>query len=118
MKLSAIFSVFSVATGVLAAPADNLVQGPAKRPVGGPFSRDKTPGFSGKSVQSPWGGSVQEGNGWRTVTGSTVIPEVSGQSPSAGAAAWVGIDGKFAFLYCDFHHCQQLARTYSHEISR
>lgn len=95
MKLSTIVSLFGVATGVLAAPAEHLSHGPAKRPVGGPFSRDRTPALSSKSVQSPWGGSVQEGNGWRTVTGTTVIPRVTGQSPSAGAAAWVGIDGKF-----------------------
>lgn len=94
MRLSVILSLFGAATGVLAAPAEQLAQGPTKRPVGGPFARDKAQGFSSKSVQSPWGGSVQEGNGWRTVTGTTVIPRVTGQSPSAGAAAWVGIDGK------------------------
>lgn len=46
------------------------------------------------SVESPWGGAVQEGNGWMTVTGKTVIPSVTGQDSSAGAAAWVGIDGR------------------------
>lgn len=94
MKFSAILSLFGAATGVLAAPAE-VAQGPAKRPVGGPFSRERAAGFSSKSVQSPWGGAVQEGNAWRTVTGTTVIPSVTGQSPSAGAAAWVGIDGNF-----------------------
>ncbi|KHN98415.1 proteinase aspergillopepsin II [Metarhizium album ARSEF 1941] len=42
---------------------------------------------------NPWGGAVQEGQGWSYVTGTAVVPDVRGQDPSAGAAVWVGIDG-------------------------
>lgn len=90
MKTSAILGFLSTITGVLAVPTEQ--QAPPARPrVGGPFSRDKTYGSS--TVQSPWGGSVQEGQGWQTVTGTTTIPSVTGQGSAAGAAAWVGIDG-------------------------
>lgn len=97
MKFSAVLGLF--AAGVLAAPAEQQQQkrhqaAPFRRPVSGPYNKPKAD-FSADSVQSPWGGSVQEGNNWMTVTGTTVIPSVTGQSSSAGAAAWVGIDGKF-----------------------
>ena len=42
---------------------------------------------------SPWGGAVQEGQGWTYVTGTATVPSISGQDPNAGAAVWVGIDG-------------------------
>lgn len=85
MKNATFLTVISSAAAAMAAPAD---QKPAARPFfGGPFRADSA------QRDSPWGGSVQEGNGWRTVTGTTVIPSVTGQSHSAGAAAWVGIDG-------------------------
>lgn len=101
MKFSAALGL--LAAGVLAAPAEQQQQrrhvaAPFRRPVSGPYNKPKAnhgPDFAADSVQSPWGGSVQEGNNWRTVTGTTVIPSVTGQSSSAGAAAWVGIDGKF-----------------------
>lgn len=85
MKTAAILSVVSAA-GVLAAPTEQ-----AKRPFfGGPISKN----FSAEYQRdSPWGGAVQEGRGWKTVTGVTKIPSVTDQSPDAGAAAWVGIDG-------------------------
>lgn len=86
MKNSTFLTVISSAAAAMAAPTD---QKSAARPfVGGPFRSDLS-----AQRNSPWGGSVQEGNGWRTVTGTTVIPSVTGQSHSAGAAAWVGIDG-------------------------
>lgn len=46
-----------------------------------------------QSDDSPWGGAVQEGQGWTYVTGTATVPLVSGQDPNAGAAVWVGIDG-------------------------
>lgn len=97
MKLSAVLGL--LAAGVLAAPAEQQQPkqphqaAPFRRPVSGPFRKPKAD-FAADSVQSPWGGSVQEGSNWRTVTGTTVVPSVTGQSSSAGAAAWVGIDGK------------------------
>lgn len=111
MKVSALISLFGAAAGVLGAPAEQQQQGPIRRPVSGPFRKDRPLSGNVKPlttqseqyVQSPWGGSVQESRGWRTVTGTTVIPRVTGQSSSAGAAAWVGIDGKFGIdnYLCD-----------------
>lgn len=95
MKTSALLALLSTAAGVLAAPAEDAgaIYGPRRAPVSGPFAKERKSRFGAESVQSPWGGAIQEGNGWRTVTGTTVIPSVTGQSSSAGAAAWVGIDG-------------------------
>lgn len=98
MKTSTFLPLFSaIITNGLAAPTEQAVA-VARPPVGGPFSKDRAGTFSTEAVQSPWGGAVQEGNGWRTVTGTTVIPSVTGQSPTAGAAAWVGIDGEYSFF--------------------
>lgn len=82
-----------LAAGALAAPAAEQQSDAAMpRPVSGP--RVKGEGrFGSNTVQNPWGGPVQEGTNWKTVSGTTIIPKVSGQSSSAGAAAWVGIDG-------------------------
>lgn len=99
MKLSVIFGL--AAAGVFSSAIEQEQQqthsaAPFRHPVSGPFNRDKTDERStlaAQNIQSPWGGSVQEGRGWRTVTGTTVIPRVTNQSPNAGAAAWVGIDG-------------------------
>lgn len=102
MKTSTFFALLSTAVGVLAAPAEEAVHGPRRAPVSGPFAKDRNSGFSAQNVQSPWGGSVQEGRGWRTVTGTTVVPSVTGQSSSAGAAAWVGIDGTFLYILLTF----------------
>lgn len=90
MKTSAILGLLSTISGALAVPTKQQATS-TRRPVGGPFAKDRD--FSSNNVQSPWGGAVQEGQGWRTVTGTTVIPSVTGQDSSAGAAAWVGIDG-------------------------
>ncbi|UNI19463.1 hypothetical protein JDV02_005645 [Purpureocillium takamizusanense] len=94
MKTSAAVCLLSAVAGVLAVPTEQIAR-EAKRPFfGGPFNKNRNgKSFNTESVQSPWGGGVQEGQGWRTVTGTTVIPSVTGQSPDAGAAAWVGIDG-------------------------
>lgn len=89
MKTSVIFALLSTAAGVLAVPSRAIDK---KAFFGGPISKNMGE-FAAQSVQSPWGGAVQEGRGWRTVTGTTKIPSVTGQSPDAGAAAWVGIDG-------------------------
>lgn len=95
MKAAAVISLLSSAAGVLAERAPEVhSRAAAKAHFGGPISKDRHAEFAANGVQSPWGGSVQEGRGWRTVTGTTVIPEVDGQDPHAGAAAWVGIDGK------------------------
>ncbi|OAA81759.1 proteinase aspergillopepsin II [Akanthomyces lecanii RCEF 1005] len=86
MKTAAAVALLSV-TGALAAPKPN-----SRVPVGGPLHK-KVGTFSGQQVESPWGGGVQEGNGWTFVTGTTKIPNISGQDSYAGTAAWVGIDG-------------------------
>lgn len=95
MKGSAVLVLLSSAAGILAAPTEHQKL-PVRPWFGGPIPKHRIKEFAPQAVQSPWGGSVQENQGWRTVTGETVIPEVSGQSSSAGAAAWVGIDGKSA----------------------
>lgn len=91
MKFSSALSLF--AAGVLAAPAEQQQQSPSMlSPVSGPMAKGKRT-FGTNTVQQPWGGAIQEATGWKTVTGTTVIPKVTGQSSTAGAAAWVGIDG-------------------------
>ncbi|TQV98538.1 hypothetical protein V2A60_007733 [Cordyceps javanica] len=86
MKTAVAVALLS-ATGALAAPRASK-----NVPVGGPLNK-KVGSFAGQQVQSPWGGGVQEGNGWTFVTGTTKIPNISGQDTYAGTAAWVGIDG-------------------------
>ncbi|KAJ6788846.1 hypothetical protein PWT90_06998 [Aphanocladium album] len=72
------------AAGAIAIPEDF-------KPVSGPYHRNGGK-FSAKR-DSPWGGAVQEGNGWTYVVGTTKIPTITGQDEYAGTAAWVGIDG-------------------------
>ncbi|UNI14296.1 hypothetical protein JDV02_000939 [Purpureocillium takamizusanense] len=65
-------------------------------PVSGAPSHDDTSAprlRPRQTVQNAWGGAVQQGQGWHYVTGTVTIPRVGGQSPSAAASAWVGIDG-------------------------
>ncbi|KAF9877215.1 peptidase A4 family protein [Colletotrichum karsti] len=59
------------------------------------FSLDSTSTAStDKNVEysSNWAGAVKIGTGYNHVTGTIVVPDVSGSSGSA-ASAWVGIDG-------------------------
>ena len=94
MKISTVLGLLTTAAGVIAAPADDkTLAARRKAHFGGPMNKNRHAELSSNTVQSPWGGAVQEGSGWRTVTGTTVIPSVTGQSSSAGAAGWVGIDG-------------------------
>lgn len=90
MKTTYTLALLPVIGGVLAAPAEKQMR-PA---VGGPL-RAKMHPDTGFITDSNWAGAVQEGNGWLSVTAETVIPVISGQDSSAGAAGWVGIDGTF-----------------------
>lgn len=56
-------------------------------------SRPLNKSVSKRAVDSNWGGIIQEGKGWKHVTGTVTVPDVSGQNADAGAAGWVGIDG-------------------------
>lgn len=85
--------ILGFAAGALAAPSANIA-GPGHPIVGGPQRVAKHPD-SGEVISNNWAGAVQEGRGWRSVTAETTIPIFSGQSRNAGAAGWVGIDGKF-----------------------
>lgn len=86
--------ILGLAAGVLAAPSANLA-GPVRPIVGGPHRVAKHPD-TGAVISNNWAGGVQEGRGWKSVTAETTIPIIRGQSRNAGAAGWVGIDGKFA----------------------
>lgn len=91
MKSAASLAILTAA-GALAAP-----QGSAWPSVGGPL-RNKSHPDTGFVVDNNWAGAVQEGHGWTSVTAETTIPIFSGQSSSAGAAGWVGIDGSYLRL--------------------
>lgn len=78
MKPSSALALGALATGVSGAPSHDT--------SGARLSPRQT-------VQNAWGGAVQEGQGWYYVTGTVTIPQVGGQSASAAASAWVGIDG-------------------------
>ncbi|KAJ6780645.1 hypothetical protein PWT90_01741 [Aphanocladium album] len=52
-----------------------------------------TKGGKRASGDSNWGGIIQEGKGWKHITATVTVPDVSGQNADAGAAGWVGIDG-------------------------
>lgn len=93
MKTYTVAILSAAASGVLAAPTENQVR-PA---VGGPL-RTKVHPDTGFVTDSNWAGAVQEGNGWTSVTAETVIPTFDGQDSNAGAAGWVGIDGKRPFI--------------------
>ena len=92
MKSSAFVTLLSAALGA-SVPTEQSVNPAKKAFFGGPVDKEKHVEVAGDSVQMTWAGSVQSKNGWKTVTGTTRIPKVSGQGHSAGAAAWVGIDG-------------------------
>lgn len=47
-----------------------------------------------RQVTQPWGGAVQQGQGWNFVTGTLTVPEIKNQDPERAVAIWVGIDGK------------------------
>ncbi|OAA59339.1 proteinase aspergillopepsin II [Cordyceps fumosorosea ARSEF 2679] len=89
MKTAAAVALLTAASGAVAAPGGRNYK---DIPVGGPL-RNKVGNFASQQVNSPWGGGVQEGNGWTFVTGTTKIPSITGQDSYAGTAAWVGIDG-------------------------
>lgn len=90
MKYSYSLAALPLLSGVLAAPAEKQ----SRPSVGGPLKFKKHPD-TGFITDSNWAGAVQEGNGWISVTAETVIPVISGGSQNAGAAGWVGIDGKW-----------------------
>lgn len=56
-------------------------------------NRTGSKGLVSRETESPWGGAVQDGQGWYSVTGVLTVPQISGQSSSAAASIWVGIDG-------------------------
>ncbi|KAJ3494920.1 hypothetical protein NLG97_g3762 [Lecanicillium saksenae] len=85
MKATVAVALLS-ATGAMAAIPKDF------KPVSGPYHREGSAKFAAQR-DSPWGGAVQEGRGWKYVSGTTKIPNITGQDEYAGTAAWVGIDG-------------------------
>ncbi|TEA12452.1 Aspergillopepsin-2 [Colletotrichum sidae] len=55
-------------------------------------SLESTDGVKNNDFSSNWAGAVKIGTGYNHVTGTIVVPDVSGARGSA-ASAWVGIDG-------------------------
>lgn len=51
------------------------------------------PALSSRKVTGNWAGASKAGTGWNMVTGTVVIPDVTGSAPNDAAAIWVGIDG-------------------------
>ncbi|OAA54390.1 proteinase aspergillopepsin II [Cordyceps fumosorosea ARSEF 2679] len=86
------FFVLLAALGASSVPASGRAW-PSSHYTNLPHPAIRTPAVARQHGDSPWGGAVQEGQGWTMVTGTATVPTVSGQDPNAGAAVWVGIDG-------------------------